>query len=172
MVWSFLLVGIIIAGLVALYLFFIKDEAMKKILLVVLLAAVVLSIIFLAMVFSHGPHRIRAKLKEIEPLLSQQSAEMLKEKYVEIYTLYMKLPEKWKSNFYAKISGIREQVEEQLKAEKKVVFLLEQADKAAWSELRQLYDELYTSFQKLPQQVQEHYYSRIIMLKEKLGKGS
>ena len=171
MVGTFLIAGILIAGLVGLYLFFIQDEMIKKILLVALVVVVLLSIVVLSIEFSRGPHRLRAKIREIEPLLSQESAEMLKDKYVHIYELYMKLPEKWKQNFYAKVSGIRERVEEQLKAEKKLVFLLEQSDKAPVSEWKPLYIQLYASFQKLPQQVQGHYYTRVIALKEKLGKG-
>ena len=159
------------AVLVVLYLFVLQDEKVKKMLLVALLAVVLLSIIVLAIEFSRGPHRLRAKIREIEPLLSQQSAEMLKDKYVQLYELYMKLPEKWKQNFYAKVTGIRERVEEQLRAEKKLVFLLEQADKAPMTELKQLYTQLYASFQKLPEQVQGHYYTRVIALKEKMGKG-
>lgn len=171
MLGSFLLFATLIAGLVALYLFILQDEMAKKVMLITLIAVILLSIIVLAIEFSRGPHRVRAKIREIEPLLSQQSAEMLKDKYVQIYELYLKLPEKWKQNFYAKVTSIRERVEEQLRAEKKLVFLLEQSDKAPLAELKQLYTQLYASFQKLPEQVQGHYYYRVIALKEKMEKG-
>lgn len=121
--------------------------------------------------FAVAPGRLRRKLKKLAPMLGEESSELLKEHYVEVYNLYMKLSEKHKQNFYSKVTKFREQIEEQLKAEKKIEELLQLSTKGSFAEQRKVYLEIYDTYLKLPVKVQQKYYSNIVHLRDQLERG-
>jgi hypothetical protein len=164
------LLFLVIAGLVALYFLFDLSENVKVMLLAGIGAVVLLIFIVLISHHMHGPTKIRRKLKEMESLVNQKPPELLKEKYVAIYNLYMKLSEKGKQNFYPRVTKIRETIEEQLVAEKRIEELLQQDGDV--SQRQQNYQKVQEYFKKLPKQVQDRYYSSMIHMKEQLERGS
>ncbi len=134
----------------------------------VLVLAVVMGII---VAFKSKKHQLRKLLQEMERRVSSESADALKGKYVQIYNLYLKLSEKNKPNFYGRITKLREKMEEQLKAAKKVEELLQKSTVTNISLLRKQYDEMYGYFRKLPASMQQKYYPQIMHVKEVLEKG-
>ena len=166
----FVLIAFMVAGLVALY--FIVDSASLQTLMLSLIGVVVIfGLIVLVLCHGGKTSLLRKKIQELEPLIAQESAEALKDKYVGIYTLYMKIPESHKMNFYGKLMNIREKMEEALKAEKKMSELFDQAGKGGIAERQRNYTQLYDNFQKLPKRIQETYYPQIIALKQMLERG-
>jgi len=121
--------------------------------------------------FAYGPSRLRRKLKQIVPLLDEESSEVIKGKYLGMYNLYMKLSEPHKQNFYSKLTDLREKVEVQLKAEKKIGELIQQEHCGSLEEQKERYLEMHQNYQKLPGKVQQKYYQHIIHLKEQLERG-
>ena len=121
--------------------------------------------------FAYGPNRLRRKLKQIVPLLDEESSEVIKGKYLGMYNLYLKLSEPHKQNFYSKLTDLREKVEVQLKAEKKIGELIQQEHEGCIDEQKKRYLEMYHYYQKLPGKVQQKYYQHIIHLKEQLERG-
>jgi parallel beta-helix repeat protein len=119
----------------------------------------------------YGPSRLRRKLRKLSPLLGEEATEVLKDGYMGIYNLYMKLSEKHKQNFYTKVTKVREHIEEQLKAEKKIELLVHDESKGDLKERKQRYLDLYHHYQKLPAKVQKKYYSHIVHLRDQLERG-
>jgi parallel beta-helix repeat protein len=121
--------------------------------------------------FAYGPNRLRRKLKKIVPLLDEESSEVIKGKYLGMYNLYLKLSESHKQNFYSKLTDLREKVEVQLKAEKKIGELIQQENKGNIEDQKERYLAMYQNYQKLPGKVQQKYYQHIVHLKEQLERG-
>ena len=167
---TFIVLAILVAGLLT-WLQFTSNDRLTLILLTAIGVVIISGLIILIVQFARGPHKIRKRLQQILPLLSQQSAEELKEKYLEIYNLYMKLKEKDKQNFYGRVTALREKIEGQLKAEKKLEELLPKAKEGRIEERKKKYDALQDLYGQLPAAVQEKYSSQVMGLKEELEKG-
>lgn len=166
---SFVLIAFVVAIMVILY-FLADTESAQTLLLSLLLIVVVFSSIILFWQHGHKVNKLRKKLLELEQLLGKESVESIKERYIAIYNLYLKLSETQKQNFYGRITTIREKLEEQLKAETKMGELLQRAE-SSMTERRKNYNFMYENFQKLPQKVQQQYYPQVIALKQQLEKG-
>lgn len=170
---TFIVVVILVAGLSSGY-FLVKNEELKLVLL--LMVAVIGFIGLLLIIFQLlGPrHKLSKRLKKVEKLVSVESLETLKDKYLEIYNLYLKLKEKDKPHFYDRVLQLREKLEGQLKAEKKVQQLLEKikGEKGAVEEQKKCYEEMRSLYEQLPLKVQEKYSGQLVQMKEELEKGS
>ena len=118
--------------------------------------------------FAHPASRLKRRLRKVGPLLGDESAQVLKDDYKELYGLYLKLSENRKKNFYSKISKVREKIEEQLKAQKRVEQLLSRSSEGDLKEQRKTYLDLYKEYQKLPAKAQKEYYKQIVDLREGL----
>lgn len=151
--------------------YFQVEKDLFKIIILSCAAAVVMIGISVVFVLTSAKNKLRKLLKELEHLVPQESADALKGKYVRAYNLYLKLSEKNKQNFYGRLTKLRERMEEQLKAAKKVEELLQKSTVTNISLLRKQYDELYTYFRKLPAPMQQKYYPQIMHVKEVLEKG-
>ena len=168
------IVGIIILLLILAGLgwgyFQVEKEIMK---IAILSSAMVVLVvgIFVIIILTGTKNKLRKLLKEMESMISQESADTLKGKYVQAYNFYLKLSENNKQNFYGRLTKIREMMEEQMKAAKKVEELLQKSAMTDIALLQKQYDEVYTYFQKLPVVVQQKYYPPIMHLKEILEKG-
>jgi hypothetical protein len=121
--------------------------------------------------FGTTSNRLRRKLKKIHPLIPEESSHILKDDYLGIYNLYLKLSEGKKQNFYGRVSKLREKLEDQLKNEKKMEELFQNV-KGDLKQQKKVYLEINQQYQKLPFKVQKKYYPRIIRLREKLEKGN
>jgi len=147
---------------------------MEEILLIALLSAAVIIValgIILSLLLMSKSRKLRKLLKELEHRTSRESAETLKGKYVQAYNLYLALSEKNKQNFYARLTKLREKMEGQLKAAKRVEELLQKSAVTNIALLRKQYDEMYGYFRKLPTAEQQKYYPQIMHVKEVLEKG-
>lgn len=147
---------------------------METIYLLVLAGVIVLvlaAVVGIRVTFGSKKHKLRKLLQEMEKKVSSESVEMLKGKYVRAYDLYLRLSEKHKQNFYGRITKIREKMEEQLKAAKKVEELLQKSTVTDFSLLQRQYEEMYDYFKKLPASMQQKYYPQIMHVKEVLEKG-
>lgn len=141
------------------------------------IAIIAFSVVIVFLIFmiwlEFTPHsKLRKKLNRLLHTVNDESTETLKEAYQEVYHLYMKVSEKHKSNFYSKIVQLREKIEEQLKAEKKVEELVQKATQVGFVEMKPIYDELYTHYLKLPAKTQQKYSIHVRHLKDQLERGS
>ncbi len=118
--------------------------------------------------FGYPPNRLRRRLNKLKSEVDEEYYELLKNDYLSVYNLYLKLSENHKQNFYAKITEMREKIEENLKAEKKMEELLESADQGEVSERKKAYLRAYNNYQKLPEKVKQKYYPRIVRLRDRL----
>ena len=110
--------------------------------------------------------------KKLAPLLNEESSEVLKENYLGMYNLYLKLSESHKQNFYSKVTKLRETIEEQLKTEKRIEDLFQKITTCqTLLEQKKMYLEIYKNYQKLPSKMQSKYYAQIVNLREQLETG-
>jgi parallel beta-helix repeat protein len=128
--------------------------------------------IFVYWQFAYTPTRLRRRLRRLRPLLGEETAEILKSGYLGVYHLYLKLSEKHKQNFYGKVTKVRETIEEQLKAEKKIEELLEEEHKGGIKEQKERYLDIYHQYRKLPRKVKHKYYQHVVHLRERLERGN
>ena len=121
--------------------------------------------------FVHPPARLKRRIKATEGMLSEESVELLKEEYKGIYRLYMKVSESKKIGFYSTVLKLREQIEEQMKAEKKIEELLEETPKLEdIKKQKRNYLQINGLYGKIPAKTQQKYYSNILHLREILEK--
>ena len=99
------------------------------------------------------------------------SIDTLKESYLDIYSSYMRLSEKNKQNFYTSVNKLRQEIEDKLKAKKKLELLIDQASVGSIEEQKQTFENINKLYQQLPHPDQEQYSAQIQHLKEKLEKG-
>ena len=103
-------------------------------------------------------------------MLNEESHSVLKEGYLEIYNLYLKLSEGRKQNFYGKVTKLREGIEVQLKAEKKVQELLG-SRKGDISDQKKQYLEAYKEYEKLSEKIKKKYYPDLVNFRDQLERG-
>jgi len=118
--------------------------------------------------FMDKTSKIRKQLTQLQSQITTAPLSILKSQYLAVYELYLKLSEKEKRNFYAKINNFRETIEDHLKTQKKVELFLENAVKGALEDQKKNFQLLMQHFQKLPSAEQEKYFSQINPLKERL----
>jgi parallel beta-helix repeat protein len=126
--------------------------------------------IYASWYFGATRNKLRRKLKGINPLLNEESNEVLKEGYLGIYNLYLRLSEKHKSNYYSKVTKLREKIEDQLKAEKRVQELL-QDQTGELKDQKKKYLDAYEHYKHLPNKVKKKYYPDLVHLRDKLERG-
>ena len=136
-----------------------------------LLAVFLIGGIYSLWFFGATNNRLRRRLRKLGPMVSEESADLLKGEYLGIYKLYGKLSEKHKANFYSKVTQLRENIEGQLKAEKKIEELLQNENNGDIKEQKKNYLGIYGQYQKLPAKVQQKYYPHIVSLREQLEQG-
>ena len=170
MLFLYLAIFILMGSAAYLYLFF-EDDLIKTLALIMLIIAIILAAVFFYLEFTHPGKKLRKKLALVESKLAQESLDFLKAEYINIYKLYLSLPDKKKANFYARVIKLREQIEQQLKSGHQLEFLLKKAELATVEELKPMYQEIETVFQSLTTKLQQEHYPKLSYLKDKLEQG-
>lgn len=147
-----------------------EGSSMRTVLLSIIVVTVLALLLYVTWEFS-AANRLRRMLKKIQPMVDSEPMDEVKKLYVKTYNLYMKLSEKKKHNFYSRVNSLRETVEEHLQKERELERLLQDADKGSISEQKEKYLKLYAIYEKLPQIVQNKYYSQIVQLRDRLERG-
>jgi len=167
-----ILFTLILAALIALY-FITEAEETKKIAIFAFIAIFVMTLILIYLHVGFSARLMRRNLKKIEEQVAEGSLEELKETYLKLYKVYLKLSEKKKQNFYGKLAQIREKVEDMLRAEKKIQKMLDEVtEHKDITKKRPLYDQMQSEFKKLPSKTQEKYFPHLNQLKEDLETGN
>ena len=166
----YLVIFVLMGSAAYLYLFF-EEALIKAAALAMLILAVILAALFFYLEFTHPGKKLRQKLASVEGKITQESLDFLKAEYINIYKLYLGLPDKKKANFYARVVKLREQIEQQLKSVHQLEFLLKRAELATIEELKPIYREIETVFHGLNQKLQQEHYPRLSYLKDKLEQG-
>jgi len=122
--------------------------------------------------FARPYNRLKRKLSRLLPMLVDGTSEQLKSNYLDVYNLYLKLSDKHKQNFYSRITRIREEIEDHLKAENAVKQMLDKAHDGDIDDQKMNYLTLYKQYQKLPATVQKKYYANIVQLRDRLERGT
>ena len=167
---GFLIIGPILFGLGIAGYFVSPDKTYKMAALAFTGLMLIINLIVLIDHHFSKHQKLRRKLDSINSIAQGESLEKMKEAYKEIYNLYMKVSEKYKRNFYAKVVEIRERIERKLKACKKVEILVENIGKGTIKQQEKNYNELHAIYQRLPEQMKKNYYHHIVHAKELLGK--
>lgn len=169
-----LLILIAITLSVVIYLLFQpgaeEGSSMRTLLLSIIGVTVFVLISYVAWEFS-AANRLRRSLKKIQPMVDSEPMDKVKESYLKIYKLYMKLSEKKKQNFYSRVNSLRETLEEHMQKERELESLLQDTEKGTIEEQKKKYLDLYAIYEKLPQKVQTQYYPQIVQLRDKLERG-
>jgi parallel beta-helix repeat protein len=131
-----------------------------------------LGMTFVGWYFGSTSNRLRRKLKKLSPILNDEASEILKHSYLGVYTLYLKLSEKKKQNFYSRVSKLREKIERGLEAEKKIKDYLVDAHVGDLNDQKKLYMKIYDNYQKLPEKSRKRYYAKIVQLRDRLERGN
>lgn len=154
------------------FLYFYFEEAlMKYFILALFVLTVMLTVLFFYYEFAYHPTVLKRKLSKLERFLADETLDFLKKSYMEAYNLYLKVPEKRKIRFYSRITAAREKVEEQMKQKNKVEELISKAEKATFTELKNIYAEFEKAFQQLTSKSQQHYYHHYFYLKNRVERG-
>ncbi len=167
---TFLILAMIISGLAGLYFFLDSKDARLGIMIAAVMV-IVAGMVMLIFQLTHGASALRKKLDEVTPWLSEGPVESLKEKYMQIYGLYLKVSEGEKRNFYARVVDLREKIEEMLQAEKQVEERLAKSGEGSLAEKKKGYEVMHAFYQKLPKKAQEQFYPQVVNWKEELEKG-
>ncbi|MBI2662788.1 hypothetical protein HYX11_05000 [Candidatus Woesearchaeota archaeon] len=156
--------------LLSILYFLIKDETLQ--LIIILLSFVILIVGLFIYFFSTTSlkRKIRKQISKIMFNLDAFSLDTLKESYLEIYRSYMKLSEKNKQNFYTSVNKLRQEIEEKLKAKKKLELLLDQSSIGNIEEQKKTLGNIHQLYQQLPHSDQEQYTAQIQHIQEKLEK--
>lgn len=147
-----------------------EGSSMRTILFSIVAVTVAALIWYLVWEFS-AANRLRRKLKKIVPMVDSEPLENVKKMYLKIYNLYMKLSEKKKQNFYARVNSLREKIEENLQREKELQRLLQDTEKGSISEQKKKYLDIFAIYEKLPQKIQNQYYPQVVQLRDRLERG-
>lgn len=147
-----------------------EGSSMRTLLLSIIGITVFVLVGYAAWEFS-AANRLRRMLKKIQPTMDSEPLDEVKKLYLKTYNLYMKLSEQKKQNFYSRINSLRETLEEHLQKERELERLLQDADKGSISEQKEKYLNMYAIYEKLPQKVQNNYYSKIVQLRDRLERG-
>ncbi len=169
LVFGFILLAAIVAALLVLYLR-AESDSVRTLFLSLLILVVLFGGGLLLWQLAHKPGQLRRLLNDMDQAINMETLEVLKELYLQIYNLYMRLSEKQKRNFYARVMEPRERVEEMMRAAKKLELLLGTAF-GSIAERKKQYEEAHAHFQKLPEKAQQQYYHSLLQWKEQLEKG-
>lgn len=142
--------------------------------ILLLLAVFVVGILTGYLYWKHllTPARMRKKLAQLTLMVEEESLEVLKDTYLTVYKHYLKLSESQKPNFYARVDKLREQIEEQLRAEKKMETLMQKSMRGSLAEQKKLYVEMHGHYQKLSRKTREKHYHSLAQLKDRLERGN
>ena len=147
-----------------------EGSSMRTVLLSIIAVTVAALIWYIAWEFS-AANRLRRMFKKIAPTIDSGPMDEVKKRYLKIYNLYMKLSEKKKHNFYARVNSLRESIEGYLQKEKELERLLQDTEKGSIDQQKDTYLRLYAIYEKLPQKIQQQYYPQVVQLRDRLERG-
>jgi len=147
-----------------------EEGSMRTLLLSIIGVVVFVLVWYITWEFS-AANRLRRMLKKIAPMVDSEPTDEIKNLYLKMYNLYMRLSEKKKQNFYARVNSLRESLEGHLQNEKELERLLQDSDKGSIDDQKKKYLELYAVYEKLPRKVQNRYYTQIVQLRDRLERG-
>ncbi|MBT4936136.1 hypothetical protein HOL21_00665 [Candidatus Woesearchaeota archaeon] len=162
------LVFIGVAFVAAIVLAILREDTLSRGIAVGLAVISLCGGIFLYIKIVHPVKKLRKRITKFNP---KKSVNDNKTVYLDIYELYLKMSEKNKRNFYVPITHIRDTVEEQLRAEKKMQQSLNQTVRGDITQQKEAYESAYSQYQKLPDATKQQYYAQVVHLREKLENG-
>ena len=136
--------------------------------LILLAILIILIIIYIYLTILHPSTKLRKKLEQAAELLDKAPLDVLKNKYMEIYNLYLKLTYSQKRNFYARVIQMREAIEHLMVKGKKIEAYLEDAQEGTISQRKKKYNQAFELHQTLPQSIKERFHADMANLRDKL----
>lgn len=115
-------------------------------------------------------HRLLRQYRAVRKQLQTATISILKEGYEQLYNGYMQLSEHQKQAFYPLLMQLRENLEQQLVAEKELQSLLKKTP-SAMSDKKKQVDQLIELLHQLPQKSQTEYYPQVMQAKERVEGG-
>ena len=165
------IIGLLFLFLAA-FVFYVLSptESLKSysLILVAILIIVIIGYVYLTIL--HPPTELRKKLKEANDLLDKAPLEVLKNKYIELYNLYLKLTYHQKRNFYGRVIQLREAIEHLMVKGKRIEAYLEDAQTGSISQRKKKYNQAFELHQTLPQAVKDRFHAEMVNLRDKLDK--
>ena len=118
------------------------------------------------------PHfRFNAALQQAEERARKSSLEEQKDTYAGLCSSYLSLSSRLQTRFSPRIQVLREQIETHLTARVRVELLLESFGSGTIEDQREKYDELHLYFRTLPSDLQKHFYTEIVLVRNRLERG-
>ncbi|MBI2581505.1 hypothetical protein HYV87_00050 [Candidatus Woesearchaeota archaeon] len=148
----------------------LEGSSLRITIIAILAATAVIVSLFVLWEFS-AENKLRRALKKIAPSIDTEPADKVKQQYLQIYGLYLKLGEKKKQNFYSRVNSLRERIEDHLQNEKEISRLFQEVDRGSIQEQKKIYLQIYKVYEKLPRNIQHEYYSKIVQLRDRLERG-
>ena len=165
-------IGIAVAISVFVFLSFLLEGEMLKIIMLVLAFISFIVGFFLYWEFGHTPNLIRKELKRAKTLLDEGSVVELKEIYLKVYKHYLELSLNQKKNFYHRTNNLRETIEEFMQGEKRIEELAKMSGRGPIAVQQQNYEQMHKEFLKLPAKDKQVHYPHLVTMREKLEKGN
>jgi uncharacterized protein (UPF0333 family) len=161
-----ILIGIILIAAIVLFILASNDILLFTSIgfFVVVLILVIIEIIHR---MSTG-NKLRKKLIAATQAAGMENVDSLKNRYQDIYTLYEKLSENKKANFYGRVIKFRTQVEELMQKAKKLQSLLEHC-KGTMTQRKKIFAEITDIVGKLPTKEQEKWHQQVVQVKSQLA---
>ena len=168
-----LLVFAVLILIGSILLYFMFDKEIYQLIGIPLFSVAILMLIIDFVLWFKSPYRkIKEKFHKISSSLDNFPIDKMKPTYKEIYTLYMKLTEKQKQNFYARVNSLRESIEEKIKAAKNIELLLQDANVGDMEEKKERYEKIDGLLQKLAPEDQQRFSTKMAYYKEVLEGGA
>ena len=163
------LVGLLVIFSAAFVFYIISPwEDLKSYSLVLVAILIIVLIGYIYLTILHPSTKLRKKLEQAAELLDKAPLDVLKNKYMEIYNLYLKLTYSQKRNFYARVIQMREAIEHLMVKGKKIEAYLEDAQEGTISQRKKKYNQAFELHQTLPQPIKERFHADMANLRDKL----
>tara|TARA_Y100000034_G_C6852335_1_gene386805 strand:- start:677 stop:1051 length:375 start_codon:yes stop_codon:yes gene_type:complete len=116
-------------------------------------------------------YKVRKKLNSLILQLGQVDNQIIKEDYLQLYDVYLKLSEKHQQNFFSRMVKIREFVEQEIANDKKMEVLLGRVNHGDYEDQEKNFHKFEETYQTLSKVLQDKYYTDIVHLRERLSSG-
>lgn len=113
------------------------------------------------------PRQLQRRLRDLNSNGRSSLAALTKE-YHQLCLLHHQLPIGHQTRFQQPVQEVRERIERILKAAKVMETVLQNAGSGSLDRQRQNYEDIFEIYQKLPEDVQQEYYSQMMQAKELL----
>lgn len=132
--------------------------------------SVMVAVVLVAIVLGYGLWFYFSTSKRLARKLEKMRPDTLEQEYPAIYKLYLSLSENSRVAFYPQMLRLRQELEEQVQAEKNISLLLEQKH-ISIAKMKKNYDQIQEQWYKLLVKQQQKLYPQLVHMRQQLEHG-